>query len=168
MPRCSSLPIVNLLQTTRGTTMTSETPTPNEDQKETQIPREEEAQNQEPKKRSFLETIETLKASEQIDTLYSYAKSNTLDTAAYIAMILGIVWLFFNSFWGGLLVGTVFGFYYADEISLFLKNANTLIEENGMVRSLVLGGLLLSFLIMAPGILIGTAVIVALKQLLLK
>lgn len=113
------------------------------------------------------ETLDSLKKNEKIDGLYQYASANTRDTIAYIILILGLILVFFYSFWGGLLVGLVAGIYFSDEINYIIKNVNQIIEQQGMVRSLVLGGTLLALFILAPSVFVGIAIAVALKMLII-
>ncbi len=80
-----------------------------------------------PKKDSkdkFSSTFENLKKNEKLEDLYGYARNNTRDTVAYILMIIGIVLLLFHPFYGGLLIGLLGGFYFADEIIRLFQNAS--------------------------------------------
>jgi len=122
---------------------------------------------QNPDEKSKLqETLDSLKKNEKIEDLFTYAQAHTKDTVAYVLLILGIVWFFFHSFYGGLLIGVVSGFYFTDELMQFLKSVNDLVEEQGIARSLICGGTLLAFFIAAPGIFIGAAIVVAMTQLI--
>jgi hypothetical protein len=118
-------------------------------------------------KDKFNETLENIKKSEKIEDIYNYAKSNTADTIAYVAMILGILILFFEPFYGGIIIGVVTGLYFSKEIMRPVRNLEGFIEELGMVRSLIFGGLILAFFIKAPMIFIGAAVAVIFKQLVM-
>lgn len=109
-------------------------------------------------------TFESFKKNEKLDDLYGYARNNTRDTIAYILMIIGIVLLLFHPFYGGLLIGLLGGFYFANEIVSIFQRASHLIDEYGMVRSLMAGGVLVGLFICAPAIFIGIAIAVALKQ----
>jgi len=93
--------------------------------------------------------------------------SNIKDTIAYIAMIIGILLLFFEPFYGGAIIGIIAGLYFTKEIITPLKSIESFIEKQGMVRSLILGGLLLGLFIEAPAIVIGAAVAVGLKTIIL-
>lgn len=98
--------------------------------------------------------------------LFTYAKSNTRDTIAYILLIVGLILLFFAPFYGGILIGIVIGLYFANEILAVVTNINDFIDRQGVVRSLILGALALAFFIAAPAIFIGAAVTVLVKFLL--
>jgi membrane-bound ClpP family serine protease len=113
----------------------------------------------------FSETFNNLKQNDKIDSLYKYAQDNTRDTVAYILLILGIILLFFKHLWGGALIGIIVGIYLYDEIMAIVQNLNGFIEEQGMVRSLVLAGVVLGFFISAPMIFIGGAVGLGIKHL---
>lgn len=112
------------------------------------------------------ETLSNLKQNEQIESLYRYAQDNTRDTVAYVLLILGIIFLFFKPLWGGALIGLVVGIYLYNEIITLIKNINGFIEEQGMVRSLVLGGMFLGFFISAPMIFVGAAIGLGFKHLI--
>lgn len=106
------------------------------------------------------------KADEDIKDAYKYASTHTRDIIAYVCMIIGIVLLFTHAFYGGLVVGAIFGLYFFREINSYLKSLNDLIENQGMVRSLIFGGLLLALFVSAPAIFIGTACAIGVRQIL--
>lgn len=114
-------------------------------------------------KDKFNETLNNLKKNEHFDAVYQYAQENTRDTVAYIVLILGILLIFFKPFWGGLLVGLVVGIYFYNEILAIFQDLNGFIEAQGMVRSLILGGIAVAFFISAPMIFIGAALAVGVK-----
>ena len=120
---------------------------------------------QDPKedKNKISDALEKLKKNQKIEGIYNYASNNTRDTIAYILMIVGIVLLFSHPFYGGLIVGLIFGYYFSNELYNIVKSANDLIEQHGMVRSLILGGLLLALFVAEPAIFIGAAIAVILK-----
>lgn len=113
-------------------------------------------------KDKLAETFEKLKQ----EGLYTYAKSNTRDTIAYILLVIGLILLFFAPFWGGLLIGVVIGLYFANEILSVLTNINDFIDRQGLVKSLILAALALAFFIAAPAIFIGAALTVLARFLL--
>lgn len=117
-------------------------------------------------KEKFDSTLKDLRSNEKLENIVNYATSNTRDTLSYVVLIVGIILLFFSSFYGGLLVGLVVGFYFSSEIMAVVKNANALIEEQGVVKSLIAGGLLIALFISAPWMLIGAALAVAARQIL--
>ena len=118
-------------------------------------------------KDKFSETLDSLKKNEKIEDLFSYAKSNTKDTITYVLMILGILMIFFEPFYGGGLIGILGGLYFSKEIMVPLRDLEAFIDEQGMVRSLMFGGILLGFfLIGGYPIFIGAAVAIGIKQLI--
>lgn len=117
-------------------------------------------------KEKFESTLKDLKSNEKIDSLVSYATSNTRDTISYVVLIVGVILLFFSSFYGGILIGLVSGFYFSSEIMAVVKNINALVEDQGVVKSLIAGGLLIALFISAPWIVIGIALAVAVRQIL--
>lgn len=117
----------------------------------------------EEQKNKLKETFENLKKNENVENLVGYAQTHTKDTIAYILLILGILWTFFSSLYGGILIGLVVGFYFSKEISFLLKSYTEFVERIGTSRSLILGGAAIAFFIAAPGIFIGMAIMVGLK-----
>lgn len=91
---------------------------------------------------------------------------NPRDVIAYVLVILGICLLFFLPLYGGLIIGIVTGLYFSKEILDSSRKYEEFIEEQGFVRVLILGGLLLAFIISAPAIFIGIALMIALKLFL--
>lgn len=118
-------------------------------------------------KRAFTGTRESFTKQEKIEDFYHYAKANRADTIAYIAMILGLFLLFFTPFIGGIFVGIVFGLYFSKEMLVVYRHPEKFIDRLGMVRSLILGGLLLAFFIAAPAIYLAAGVVLVIKQLLI-
>jgi len=104
--------------------------------------------------------------NEKLDGLVSYARDNVRDTVAYIVLIVGLILLFFQPLYGGMLIGLVVGLFFTSEINALFRNVNEIIAKEGMVRSLILGALILAVFISAPAILIGIAVAVALRLLI--
>lgn len=94
-----------------------------------------------------------------------YFKQHMRETIAYVLLILGIVLLFFEPLWGGLLVGIVTGIYFGDEIINYLVNWKLALDSHGVARNLILTGVIVAFLISAPAIFLGIAVAIAIKQL---
>ena len=119
-----------------------------------------------PKKSTLAEKLESIRKNEKIEGIYNYAASNTRDTLSYILMIVGIVLLFTHPFYGGFIVGLIFGLYFTQEITATLGSLNDLIEFQGMVRSLIFGGLLLALLVLAWPIYIGAAMAIAIRHIL--
>lgn len=109
------------------------------------------------------------KKETKLDDLLSFAKENTRDTIAYILMVVGILLMLFDStsIYGSLIVGIVFSLYFIKELAYFIKHASEISAENGIVKSLIFGGLLLSLFLRAPFIFIGIAIIIGLKLLLM-
>ena len=110
---------------------------------------------------------ETTEKQDRLEDIYKLASSNVRDTVAYVAMIIGILMLFFEPIYGGAIIGVIAGLYFTKEIITPIKSIESFIERQGMVRSLILGGTLLGIFIEAPAIIIGAAVAVGLKQIIL-
>lgn len=114
---------------------------------------------EEPKEKGF-------KRPEKIEDIYKLASSNARDTLAYIALIIGLLLLFFDRLLGGCIIGIIAGLYFSKEIMAIVRNLEDFIENLGVVRSLILGGALLGLLIEAPAIFLGLAVAIGLKQII--
>lgn len=110
-------------------------------------------------------TQTTEKKNDKFSGLFDFAKTNTKDAIAYIILIIGIILLFFERFAGEVLIGVVFGLYYATEIQNLFKHFNEFIEEQGVVRGIVLGVTMIALFISAPGIFIGAILAVIIKYL---
>ena len=93
-----------------------------------------------------------------------YFNSSTREILAYAMLVIGVLLLFFHPLVGEFLIGVVAGAYFSKEINAMIKNYQNVVEDQGLVRSLILGGILLAFLVAAPGIFIGIAFIMILKQ----
>lgn len=119
------------------------------------LPQQTEPQKEEPKK----EEPKFQKALKSFD-------SQTRDIIAYVLMIAGIVLLFSQPWIGGLIIGIVAGLYFAKELMHDATSVNEIIEKQGMVRSLIFGGLLIALFISAPAIFLGAAIGVGLKHIL--
>ncbi len=124
------------------------------------------AQKPEEQKSKIGETLDSLKKNQKVESLVSYAKTNTVDTIAYILAILGIVLILFNSFYGAVIIGLVAGYYYSAELVAVAKNVNQTIHEMGIPKSLILGSVLVALFILAPGLFIGAAVAAALTHVI--
>ncbi len=95
---------------------------------------------------------------EKIEKIYKFARTNTMDMIAYVILFLGIVVLFINAIWGGLMVGIVGGFYFAQELLKRVYGINEFVEDEGLIRSLIFGGVLLGLAIKAFWIFVGLAI----------
>lgn len=117
-------------------------------------------------KEKFKSSLQDLQSNERFSNMVGYATSNTRDTISYIALIIGIVLLFFQPFYGAALVGFIVGLYFSSEILAFIKNLSLLVDDQGVVRSLIAGGFVLAIFILVPAIFIGLALAVAVRQIL--
>lgn len=117
-------------------------------------------------KSNLSEKFESLKKKENLDTMMDYAKTHVPDTIAYILLVIGIIWLFFNSFYGGILVGLVAGFYFTNDIVRLFSSFDEYLGEYGVAKNIVFAGTALALFILAPGVFIGGAIMVGIKYLL--
>ena len=103
----------------------------------------------------------------KIDDMFQFAQNNIWDTVALVVLAIGILLMLVKMFFlGGLIIGVIGGIYFSDAIVTMVKNIRAIIEEEGIVRSLILGGLILGFFIASPGIFIGAVAAIGVKQLI--
>ena len=120
--------------------------------------------------RKKIEPKIALKKTGKAEDLLGFAKENTRDTIAYIFLIVGFLLLFFEPLYGGTILGILVGLYFTAELVGFWKNSQEWIDKWGMVKTLVLAGVLLSFFVSSIGaavIMIVTAIAVVIKHLFL-
>lgn len=94
---------------------------------------------------------------ENLGRIVNFAKENRFDTIAYVAMVIGVLLYIFNTLIGGLIVGGIAGFYFADSIYEQFSRASETLERLGTFRSVVLGGFLLCLAISSTYLLLGVA-----------
>lgn len=101
--------------------------------------------------------------------LLDYFKKHTRETIAYILLVVGILLLFYEPVYGGLLVGIVAGIYFGDEIVNYIKNWNSSVNTHQhyveVARHLITAGLAIAFFISAPAIFLGAALSIGIKHL---
>lgn len=101
------------------------------------------------------------------DDLMLYLKTHTREAVSYVLIVLGIIMMFFDQMYGGLLVGIIAGIYFGEEIVAYLKSINTDLKAPDLARRLILAGLAIAFLIAAPSIFLGAAIAIVIQQLFL-
>jgi len=120
---------------------------------------------EDPLKKNFSEEWENLKKNNRLHKLYDYSKQNPKDTIAYILLIFGIIFFFFNLFFGSLLIGVVLGYYYFSEFNFVFQHLNEFIEEQGLVRSIVALAALIVIVFGIPGLVIGTIFSILIRRI---
>lgn len=115
-------------------------------------------------KNKFKQSFESMKRNENVQKAYQYAFSNTKDTIAYLLLALGLLLMSLDRMGsGGVIIGVLFGIYFGGDILFYIRNYRNVIEKQGMVRSIVLGGTMLSLLITAPLVFIGCLIAVGIR-----
>lgn len=127
--------------------MTPETPPPDEKSKPNEVPPPPKNEDTPPPKADY----------------YTYFSSRTRDLIAYILLILGIIFLFINPLYGEFLVGAVFGAYFYEDIIGGMRGYREISTREGLMRSVIFGGLILALIIVAPYIFLGILFIALLK-----
>ncbi|MGA8165503.1 MAG: hypothetical protein WB791_10890 [Waddliaceae bacterium] len=115
-----------------------------------------------PTKEKLAKKLDSLKENENLRGVVSYAQEHTADAIAYLLMIVGIIWMLFQNFYGGVLVGLVAGYYFHREVLQIVKSLEQFVEQQGLARSLILGATLFALFLMAPGIFVGAAIMIGL------
>lgn len=111
--------------------------------------------------------FEELKKNENVRKVLGYAQSNTRDSIAYVLLFIGLLLIFFQPFWGGLIIGAIGGFYFADPIIHWVRTFQDYLEREGLVKVLILTCVALGFLIVAPAFFLGAAGAIGIKFILL-
>lgn len=85
--------------------------------------------------------------------------------AIYTLLVLGLFFLLFMPFLGGLLLGSIVGFTFSEEILANAKRIKEALEVEEVSRGVILGVLCLAFLLVAPAFILGAAAAVAVKKI---
>lgn len=103
------------------------------------------------------------------DTLLAYFKNHVRETISYILLIVGILLLFFEPLYGGVLVGVVSGIYFGNNIVGYIRQWKsgvcTSCTHNEVAHHVICLGLAVAFFIAAPAIYLGAAIAIAIQQL---
>lgn len=97
-----------------------------------------------------------------------YMKNNKQEVAIYVALFIGLLFLFINPLVGEFILGLLTGYYFFQELVFFIQNARFMLLEKGRVRYVILMGLLLALLLFAPVFFISTILITAIRLLFTK
>lgn len=117
---------------------------------------------------NFKSSFSDAKKGDKMEELVSFAKENKRDTIAYVAMIIGVLFMFFDStsLVGSLIVGAIFSLYFMDELYHAAKNIPTMAEEHGMVKVFVMAGTLLALFFRAPFLFVAIAIVLGVKMII--
>jgi hypothetical protein len=85
----------------------------------------------------------------------------------YILLALGLlILLFVNNLLGGLMIGMVSGYYFAEEIVYYVRNLGQIVKGQDHLRYVISAAVLLGLFIAAPGIFIGAIIVATFKQVM--
>lgn len=101
----------------------------------------------------------------QSEDILDYVKNHARETISYILLLAGILLLFFNPIYGGLLVGIIGGIYFGDEIVNYVKSISRNLQSTSFSKHLIILGVAVAFLICAPAIFIGAAISIGIQLL---
>jgi len=104
--------------------------------------------------------------SNSVDTIGGYFKSHFREVIAYSILVLGILIMFFDGLYGGILVGLVAGIYFGQDIIAYVISWKSGLNSESIARYLISAGIVVAFFISAPAIFLGAAITIALRQLL--
>lgn len=112
-------------------------------------------------------SMDSFRKNEKIEEIYNYATTNVRDTIAYILLLIGLLLMLVESSgYGAAIVGIIFGLYFGSEIIHFWNNYKQFTQEQGLVRSIILGGTLIALFISAPFLFIGAGIAVAIRMMM--
>ncbi len=111
------------------------------------------------------EQWQNFRRHDRVEDVVNYTKNNKRDTIAYALLVVGIVLLFLEPAYGGLLIGIVASIYFARDLGLWI----TFLKSNrqGTAKMIVLTGTLFAIFFQAPAIFIGFAIGALLQKLLM-
>ncbi|MDP1880567.1 MAG: hypothetical protein Q8K60_06480 [Parachlamydiaceae bacterium] len=122
--------------------------------------REEKKDAFEEKVRENLQDARDSKSS----ALNDYTNYTVHQIITYILLVLGLILFIFNNLIGGLIIGIVVGYYYSNDIIVYLRNFRYLTSDH--LRFVTLIFLLIALFIAAPGIFVGAAIVAAFRQVI--
>ncbi len=105
------------------------------------------------------------KKDNESNDLLNYFKIHMRETITYVLLVLGIVLLFFDQLYGGVIVGLIAGIYFGYEIVTYIKSWASATDSRKVARNLIIAGIALALFISAPAIFLGAAIAIAVKQL---
>lgn len=106
------------------------------------------------------------KLDQTAERVMAYSKSNKVNTAAFILLVIGFFISLINPSIGASLVGIIIGAYFNQELLEFFTNLNSRISEHGMFRYLVLGIASLTLIIAQPYFFIGLGITLGIKAVM--
>lgn len=102
------------------------------------------------------------------DYLGGYFQAHSREIITYILLLLGILILFYEPLYGGILVGLVSGIYFGDEIIDYIIHWKNAVSSTNVARHLIIAGITVAFFISAPAIFLGAAIAIGIKQLFVE
>lgn len=112
--------------------------------------------------------LQDFDAKEKVDQVRHFAETNTLDAAAYVVLLIGLIMALIWPHWGMAIIGVVTGFYFAEPVFDLMKRVPHLLEELGVFRCFVLGGASVALFFCSPTFFIGLCGMAAAKVMLLS
>ena len=86
-----------------------------------------------------------------------FLRSNLGDIIAYIFLTLGLLYSFFEPFWGGIPVGLILGIYFSPHIFQLIAQFREFLIQEGIFRGFAIIACIAALIISAPGLCLGLA-----------
>ena len=87
-----------------------------------------------------------------------FSRSNIGDIIAYIFLTLGLLYSFFEPFWGALPVGFILGIYFSAHLFQLIAQFREFLIQEGIFRGFAIIAGIAALIILAPGLCLGLAV----------
>ena len=86
-----------------------------------------------------------------------FLRSNLGDIIAYIFLTLGLLYSFFEPFWGAVPVGVILGIYFSAHIFQLIVQFREFLIQEGIFRGFAIIAGIAALVILAPGLCLGLA-----------
>lgn len=87
-----------------------------------------------------------------------FLTENKWEIVSYFLLFIGLLLAFSSQLFGGLLVGLILGIYFSQEVCQKAASFKDFIDKEGIFRGFIVVAAVLALLILASGLLIGTAI----------
>lgn len=104
--------------------------------------------------------------SRKLESLYGYGNLSREQLITYVILVVGLIAVFVDALVGGLIIGGVAGYHFAEEIVFQIKNIGPTFTSNESFSYIVLAALLIGLFIAAPGFFIGAIIVALIKHTL--
>lgn len=113
------------------------------------------------------EQWQSFKQNDKVGEIVNYTKTHKRDTIAYALLVVGVILLFLEPVYGGLLIGIVASIYFSQDLWNWIVSLRSQSEHQGMAKILIFTITAIALFINAPAIFIGFAIGALLQKLLM-